>query len=352
MRQKRATIRDVAEKAGVSMSAVSQVLNGNAQHVGALVRERILAVVDELQYRPNAIARSMVRQRTATVGLVITEMANPLFVPVIEGVEEILRVTGYHIVLASAPDVATEIEAIETLRAQQVDGFIFMSLSVCTSFEHLQRLKRDEIPFVVINRCLDDPEIHQIQLDDWGAGYVATKHLIELGHRNIGTISGPIHDIPSRRSATERHRGWQQALQEHNISFHPEWLVVGDYTYKGGYVAVQHMLAHIAANRENHPTALFVASDVMAVGALRAMQEAGLRVPQDIAVVTTGNPPFAAYTIPSLTTLSHPVAEAGRLAAQLLLDWFKDGKPDQFQKITLDFSLTIRESCGAYLAQS
>ncbi len=349
MRQKRATIRDVAEKAGVSMSAVSQVLNGNAQHVGTVVRERILAVVDELQYRPNAIARSMVRQQTATVGLVITELANPLFVPVVEGVDEILRGAGYHIVLASAPDVASEIEAIETLRAQQVDGFIFMSLSVCTSFEHLQRLTRDEIPFVVINRCLDDPNMHQIQLDDWGAGYVATKHLIELGHRSIGTISGPIHDSPSRRSATERHRGWQQALQEHALSFRPEWLVVGDYTYKGGYVVAKQLIAHNIANRQHLPTALFVASDVMAVGALRAMQEEGLHVPHDIAIVTTGNPPFATYTTPSLTTLSHPVAEAGRLAAQLLLDWFKDGKPDQFQKITLDFTLTIRESCGAYL---
>ena len=352
MRQKRATIRDVAEKAGVSMSAVSQVLNGNAQHVGALVRERILAVVDELQYRPNAIARSMVKRQTATVGLVFTELANPLFVPVVEGVEEILRGAGYHIVLASAPDVVSEIEAIETLRAQQVDGFIFMSLSVCTSFEHLLRLKSDEIPFIVINRCLDDPDIHQIQLDDWGAGYVATKHLIDLGHRNIGTISGPIHTHPSRRSATERHRGWQQALQEHALSFHPEWLVVGDYTYKGGYSAAQNILAHLATSGQDHPTALFVASDVMAVGALRAMQEAGVRVPHDIAIVTTGDPPFAAYTTPSLTTLSHPVAQAGRLAAQLLLDWFKDGKPDQFQNITLDFTLTIRESCGAYLAQS
>lgn len=333
------------------MSAVSQVINGNAQHVGASVRERILAVVDELQYRPNAIARSMVKRQTATVGLVITEMANPLFVPVIEGIEEILRAAGYHIVVASAPDVVSEIEAIETLRAQQVDGFIFMSLSICTSFEHLQRLKYDEIPFVVINRCLNDPEMHQIQLDDWGAGYVATTHLIELGHRNIGTISGPIYNDPPRRSATERHRGWQQALQEHDLSFHSEWQVVGDYTYKGGYVAAQQLVAHIAAN-SYHPTALFVASDVMALGALRAIQEANLRVPHDIAIVTTGDPPFAAYTTPSLTTLSHPVTEAGRLAAQLLLDWFRSGKPDQFRSITLDFTLTIRELCGAYLAHA
>lgn len=348
MGQKRATIRDVAEKAGVSMSSVSQVLNGNAQHVGTAVRERILAVVDELQYRPNAIARSMVRRQTATVGLVITELANPLFVPVVEGVEEILRGAGYHIVLASAPDVTSEIEAIETLRAQQVDGFIFMSLSTCTPIEHFLRLKNDDIPFVVINRCLDDPEIHQIQLDDWGAGYVATQHLIALGHTTIGTISGPIHNVPPRRSATERHRGWQQALQEHSVPIHPQWLVVGDYTYKGGYTAAQAIIAQMTATGQR-PTALFIASDVMAVGALRAMQEAELHIPHDIALVTTGDPPFAAYTVPSLTTLSHPVAEAGRRAAQLLLEWFKNGKPDQFQKITLDFSLIVRESCGAYL---
>src|SRR5579859_167086 len=180
MRRKLITIRDVAEHAGVSASTVSHVLNGNAQHVGDVKRKRVLEAVELLRYRPNAIARSMVRQQTATIGLILTEIDNPLFIPVISGVEDVLRPAGYHIVLASAPDVESEIQAIETLRSQQVDGFIFMSLSICYPFDHLIRLKNEGVPFVVINRCLDDSDIPLVRWDDRGAGYLATQHLLSL----------------------------------------------------------------------------------------------------------------------------------------------------------------------------
>ena len=352
MRRKSATIRDVAERSGVSVSTVSHVLNGNDQHVGQAVRKRVMEVVEELNYRPNAIARSMIKRRTATVGLIISEVDNPLFVPVVEGVEEVLRDQGYHIVLAGAPDIESEVEAIETLRAQQVDGFIFMSLSFWYPGDHLLRLQEDGVPFVVINRPISTSgfggsEINQVQLDDRGAGYTATRHLLDLGHTHIGTISGPIENKPARRSAIDRHRGWQEALRERGLSARPEWIVVGDYTYEGGYQAVRQILAQGEESGAGYPSALFVASDVMAVGALKALHQAGKRVPQDVALVTTGDPPFAAYTIPSLTTLSHPVAEAGRLAARILLDWFKEGKPAQAQNVTLSFTLKVRESCGA-----
>ncbi|MDQ2906191.1 MAG: LacI family transcriptional regulator [Chloroflexota bacterium] len=352
MRRRSTTIRDVAERVGVSVSTVSHVLNGNDQHVGSAVRKRVMDVVEELNYRPNAIARSMVKRQTATVGLIITEVANPLFVPVVEGVEEVLRGQGYHIVLASAPDVESEVEAIETLRAQQVDGFIFMSLSFWYPSDHLARLQEDGVPFVVINRPISTSEqtgseINQVQLDDWGAGYSATRHLLDLGHTRVGTVSGPIDGEPARRSAIERHRGWQEALQERGLSAQPEWVVVGDYTYEGGYQAIRQILARVEGSGVACPTALFVASDVMAMAALKALHQAGKRVPQDIAIVTTGDPPFATYTIPSLTTLSHPVPEAGRLAARILLDWFKEGKPAHAQNVTLSFTLKVRESCGA-----
>lgn len=347
MRQKTTTIRDVARHAGVSVSTVSHVLNGNDGHVSSAVRQRVLEVVEDLKYRPNAIARSMVKRKTATIGLVFNEIENTLFVPVIDGVNEVLQPAGYHMVLASAPDVRAEIEVIETLRAQQVDGFIFMALSSRFATDHLVRLKEDGVPCVVINRYVDDDGIDQILLDDWGAGYSATRHLLDQGYRRIGTVCGPIHSEPPRRSALERYRGWREALEGHAREVRPEWTIVGDYTYEGGYRAAGQLLSLIEAQGLERPEALFVASDLMAMGALKALHDAGVRIPQDIAVVAIGDPPFAPYTIPALTTLALPMPEAGRQAAHILLDWLTNGKPARAQRITLSFTLTVRDSCGA-----
>ncbi len=349
MRRKLITIRDVAERAGVSVSTVSHVLNGNDHHVGAVKREMVLEAVSALGYRPNAIARSMVKQKTATVGLVLTEIDNPLFIPVVAGIENILRPAGYHIVLASAPTVEDEIQAIETLRSQQVDGFIYMSLSVQYPFDHLLRLKDEGVPFVVINRYLEDTDINQVLWNDHAAAYSATQYLLSLGHTRIGTISGPIYQIPRRRSAAERHRGWQEALEAHGLTVPPEWIIVGHYTYEGGYQAANTLLSQLEDGAEG-PTALYVANEAMAVGALKALHDAGLKVPGDISIITMGDPPFAPYTIPALTTFSLPVYEAGQMASRVLLDWLMLGKPESAQQVMLDFTMKIRESCSAYPA--
>ncbi len=346
MGRKTITIRDVAREAGVAVSTVSYVLNGKDGAVGTVKRDRILEVIRELNYRPNAIARSMVTRATATVGLIIGELKNPLFVPVTEGVQEVLHKEGYHIVLAEASDIESEKSAIETLRAQQVDGFIFMSLSYHYPSEHLMKLKEEGVPFVVINRDLDDNEINLVQLDDLGAGYTGTKHLLKLGHRKIGTIAGPIHSQPRRRSAVERFEGWQQALHEQGLEAPSEWIVSGEYGFEQGYQAARQWLAQLEYVAER-PTALFIADDTMAVGALKAFRSARLRVPDDLAVVTVGDPPFAAYTDPALTTLSLPVVAAGRAAARILVGWIKADTPPRPQKVRLSFSLQVRETCGA-----
>jgi LacI family transcriptional regulator len=348
MGRKAVTIRDVAKRAGVGVSTVSYVLNGKDEHVSAPTRALILAAVRDLNYRPNQIARSMVRKKTATIGLIITELQNPLFVPVTEGVEGVLKPEGYHIILASANDLTNEIEAIETLRAQQVDGFIFMSLSFRYPTDHLRRLLDEEFPFVVINRDLDDSDINLIQFDDRGAGRSATEHLIALGHRQIGMISGPMGDepLPCRRSAIERYEGWREALAASNLPARPDWVMAGGYTYAGGYRATRQLMTQTTGPSER-PTGLFVSSDMMAIGALKALYDMGIHVPVDIAIVSIGDPPFAAYTVPALTTLAMPVVEAGQVAARMLVDNINLGKRSPAQHNTLKFDLQIRESCGA-----
>ena len=346
MARKLVTIRDVAKRAGVSVSTVSHVLNGNDHHVGettrALVREAVLA----LRYRPNAIARSMVKQKTATIGLVLTEVDNPIFMPVFAGVEEVLRPAGYHIVLVSAPTVEGEMQAIETLRSQQVDGFIFVSLSFCTSNEHLLQLQNDGFPLVLVNRCSDDSTLNLVNWGDREAAYAATMHLIGLGHTRIGTISGPVMRMPLRKSATERYAGWLQALTEQGLPVNMDWVVEGQYSYEGGVQAIETLLATGDSDGEL-PGALFIANDAMAIAALKSLQQAGVRVPQDMAIVTIGDPPMAAYTIPALTTFSLPTHEAGRVAAHILLDWLASGELPAVQQVTLSFNPVVRESCGA-----
>ncbi len=349
MNRKSVTLRDVAKLAGVGLSTVSYVLNGDETHVSAATRDQILAAARQLNYRPNAIARSMVKRKTATVGLIITELQNPLFVPVTVGVEESLRAEGYHILLASADNIENEIEAIELLRSQQVDGFIFMSLSMRFPTEHLQQLNTADVPFVVINRDLGEEKYHQVQFYDRGAGRDAAQHLINLGHHHIGTITGPCKDsaqMPRRRSAVNRHEGWLEALTSHGLRINENWIVDSDYSYEGGYQAIYRLLGKAG---HDLPTALFVANDMMAMGSLRALSERGVRVPQDIAVVTIGDPPFAAYTAPPLTTLALPIVEAGRVAARMLLHWIHHGRPEQPQQVVLDYNLIVRQSCGAQL---
>lgn len=348
MRRKAVTIREVAQRAQVSVSTVSQVVNGNPRYVGADKRERVLQAVQELQYRPNAIARSMVKQRTGTIGMIFTSVLDNLFIRIVESVQETLGAQGYTIFLANTPDIASELQAIEALQARQVDGFIFMSTTSVSESAHLLRLQEAGVPLVVINRHLEaDCDLNQIQLNDKEAGYLATRHLLDLGHRSIALIGGPRPgSVPYWYSAADRQEGWERALAEEGITASPDWLFDGQYTFEGGYAAAMQMLRQ-AGSRSRLPGALFVASDAMTVGALRALHYAGLRVPQDIALISIGDTAYAPHMTPALTTLAHPLTEAGQIAARILLEQMASSETLPTRRLTLSFELRVRESCGS-----
>lgn len=348
MRRKAVTIREVAQRAQVSVSTVSQILNGNQHYVGADKRERVLQAVEELQYRPNAIARSMVKQRTGTIGMIFTSVLDNLFIRIVESVQATLGPEGYTIFLANTPDIASEIQAVEALQARQVDGFIFMSTTSVSEAAHLLRLKEVGIPLVVINRHLEpDCDVHQIQLNDKEAGYLATRHLLNLGHTSIAMIGGPRPgSTPYWHSATDRQEGWERALTEQGLAIPSHWCVDGSYTFEGGYAATMQLLKQ-AGSRSELPTALFVASDSMTVGALRALHYAGVRVPQELALISIGDTGYAPHLTPALTTLAHPLTEAGRIAARILLDEVAASEPQPRQHLMLSFELRVRESCGS-----
>lgn len=350
MNHKPVTIKDVAAKAGVSVSAVSHILNGNYHQVGISKRERVLEVIRELDYRPNALARSMAKQTTNTIGLVLNDLKySTMQGGVIRGTGEFLKTHNYYPMLILAADYQSEVQAIRDLQAQQVGGFIFMLSSAATHpNEHLLQLKKQGVPFAVINRAaMSDDDINQIILDDRGAGYKATKHLLRLGHTRIGIVNGPIKGSNSLLSAVERYQGWQQALIEQRIQPVSDWVAQGDYTPQSGEQAVKELLARYQSNPSARPTALFIAGYEMAVAALRVLQLAGLSVPEDMALVTVDDPALAAFTNPALTTLAIPADEVGRIAARTVMDWIQARKQAYIQKITLGFTLQIRESCGA-----
>ncbi len=344
------TIKDVAAKAGVSVSAVSHVINNNLHQVGTLKRNQILAAISELDYRPNAVARSMAKKSTNIIGLVLNDLKySTMQRGIIRGVGEFLQTQDYYPMLILASDYQSEVQAIKSLQAQQVGGFIFM-LSSATKHpnEHLLQLKAQGVPFVVINRAtMVDEDINQITLDDRGAGYKATMHLLNLQHTKIGIINGPINGKHSLLSAVERYSGCQQALQEYKIQPQANWVIQGDYTPQSGEQAINELMANYAQNPTNRPTALFVAGYEMAVASLRALQLAGLKVPEDMAIVTVDDPPLASYTNPALTTLALSAEEVGRIAGRTVIEWIKAEKQPTIQKLNLAFTLQVRESCGA-----
>ena len=346
MKPKPITIKDIAEQAGVSISTVSYVLNGNDKRVGPVTREKILDLMQALNYRPNTVARNMIKRSTSTIGMVISEVENTVFYPVVRGVEEILRANNYHLVLFWAATIEEEIQAIETLRSLQVDGLIFLSTTNRYQNAHLITLNEQKFPFVVINRSLEASDMNVVNLDGLGVGRLATQHLVNLGHRQIATIAGPIETGSSSRSAIERHEGWRQVLQENNIAPRPEWIVSCAYGYETGYAAVR-QLFNQTGRGPNRPTAIFVANDTMAVGVLCALHELNLRVPDDIALVGVGDPPHMAYASPPLTVVSIPMHKAGQIATNILLEQLT-GQPDfRPQNVMVEGSLQIRVSCGA-----
>ncbi|MBN9393530.1 MAG: LacI family DNA-binding transcriptional regulator [Chloroflexi bacterium] len=341
------TIKDVAKRAGVAISTVSSVTNGHNKHVGQATREKVLQAIKELDYRPNAIARSMVKGTSTTVGLIMSEVS-PLFDPVDAGAEQVLTAEGFQVFMAHAQDYEDEEKAIETFRSKQVNGFIFMHRSRKAPYENLLSLKEDNVPFVVINQGLDDSEINQVMSDDFGAGRMGVQHLIDLGHTRIAMFCGPLDDPLPWHSAQERYRGWQQTMLANNLPVREDWIIRSSYSYEGGYEAGVEFLQKFKTAQER-PTAIFVANDTMAVGLLKALLEAGLRLPQEMALVAVGDPPHMAFTYPALTALELPIMEAGRVAARILVNWIRQGKPEYAQRVLLSCKLRVRQSCGAYL---
>ncbi|MCF6094897.1 catabolite control protein A [Microaerobacter geothermalis] len=302
------TIYDVAREAGVSMATVSRVVNGNP-NVKPSTRKKVLAVIERLGYRPNAVARGLASKKTTTVGVVIPDISSAFFAEMARGIEDIANMYHYNIILCNSDlNHDKEIILINTLLEKQVDGLLFMGREVTD--EHMHIFSTSSVP-VVLSATMDKSnQIPSVNIDQRQAAYDATKYFLSRGHQKIAMISGPLEDALGGKS---RFEGYQKALEEDGLILNDDYVRIGDYRYESGVEAMEYFI-----RLEEPPTAVFAVSDEMAVGAIHTIQDHGLHVPNDIEVMGFDNIRLASMVRPLLTTVAQPMYDIGAVSMRLL----------------------------------
>jgi LacI family transcriptional regulator len=306
------TLEMVAEKAGVSRSTVSRVVN-NHPNVREDVRERVLSVIKDTDYRPHPAARSLASHRTNVIGLVIprsthTFFNDPYFPALTEGVAEACNLHDYTLSLFLFKTEEDERRLVPRIsRKGLVDGLIIQATHLGDNF--IPQLFEGSVPFLVVGRPMNAPEASYIDVDNSGGAYDAVVHLISLGRKRIGTITCALNTSVG----IDRFEGYKRALFSYGLEFDDKLVVEGEFTEQSGYLGAKAIISHL-------PDALFVGSDTMAVGAMRAIKEANLEVPKDIALVGFDDLPPALQVSPQLTTIRQPIRRFGAKAVETLLD--------------------------------
>lgn len=302
------TIREVARKAGVSIATVSRVLNNVPRGVGTALRKRVLSAARALDFRPNALARSLHQRRTQTLGLLITDIANPFNAEVTRGIEGVSRRHGYSLFICNTDwDPTTMAHYIEVLREKRVDGIIIVGGGT-PGRRQFQALHDRRIPAVLIGR--HHVPLPSVRVDHVKGGWEAASHLIGLGHRQIAILPGPVASI----SIQDRMKGYRRALAEHGIPLPRGWVLPGDLRPGNAL----HLAERLLRGRQR-PTAVLAANDQMAIAVMRAAFRFGLRVPEDISVVGFDDIELASYVIPTLTTMRLPIRQMGVTAAEIVI---------------------------------
>lgn len=329
------TIFDVAEKAGVSHSTVSRVLN-NKNNVNAETRERVLQAMTQLGYVSNVSARSLAGGSSHVIGLLVDHLNTGYMGEIIRGIDEALEAHNYNLMLYTTHRKKTRETAYVTkLTHDLADGLILIVPRNEKSY--LETLQRRKFPYVLIDYQGYNRHVPSIITTNKKGGYDATNYLIELGHHRIGFITGEM----AYGCAPERLAGYQAALADHDIAFDPELVSEGNFLQPQGYRCAQHLLS-----LPTPPTALFVSNDVMAFGAMEAARDLGFRIPDDLSIIGFDDVPQAAHVHPPLSTVCQPLVEMGRRAAILLLAYIANPLAE-VERVELSTRLVIRESCQA-----
>ena len=305
------TIKDIARLSGVSITTVSQVLNGKGKRFSEETRQKVLKVVAETDYRPDYFAKNMINPQSKTIGVIVPDITDLFFSKVIEGIEMYLNEKGYVILLCdSHHSDEKEEHYMSELMDRAVEGIILATPN-SIALDNLLELKQHfSFPYVLLDRGINKREGGNILVDEYAGAYEAVSYLIESGHRRIGMLANDSRFY----KMNERADAYRQCLSDHQIVWEEEWVVNNAVTIEGGYLATKELLA------KTNVSALFCGNDQMAIGAYRGIYEAGLKIPEDISVIGYDGLDITQYLTPSLTTVYQPAAGIGQAAAEILVD--------------------------------
>jgi LacI family transcriptional regulator len=329
-----ATLKDVAREARVSMASVSRALNGTGS-VTEEIRARVLEVATRLNYVPNVVAQSLMSRRTRTIGVLFHSFHGEYFSELIRGIDAAARARRLHILISSAHNYAADTG--EALRAMigRVDGLLVLLPHIDGRF--LQDTVRSALPVVLLSTADAEHACASVYVDNYGGAFAMVRHLAARGHRSIAHIAGPAENM----DAQERLRGYREALSQ-QLPGAKELVLQGDFTEESGYKAAQELLA-----RDDRPGAIFAANDMMAIGCMSALMEAGLAVPRDIAIAGFDDIPTSRFVRPALTTVCVKIADLGARALDRLAAGIDNPNTLALQTETVPAEVVVRDSCGA-----
>jgi len=335
-----ATIRDVAKQAGVAPITVSRVIN-NSGYVNEKTRARVEAAIADLGYVPNVLARSLRSRRTDTLGLILTDISNPFWTTVARGVEDAASDAGFNVILCNTDESEVEQDKyLHVLVQKQVDGVLLVPAR--SAVEPIKFIQSQNTSVVVLDRRIPNSQTDAVRCDSEGGAYQLTCLLLSLGHRRIAMLSGP----RGVSTAEDRVAGYRRALTEVGLDVDPALVNYGQFSLESGYTMTQQVLTVTP-----RPSALFAGNNFIAIGALRALRDAGLRVPEDLALVGFDDLPTDLVVDPFITVAAQPAYEMGRQATELLLARLSEEAPAAYQEIVLPTVIVVRESSGQALEQ-
>ena len=327
------TIKDVAKKAGVSISTVSRVIN-NSKPVSSEIRQKVLQIIEETGYTPNPVARSLVMKKSQLIGVIVPDISNFFISEILNGIEEIGKMYGYDILLCNTyGDLDQELRYLKLLRAKQVEGIVLMTWRLNDKLT--QYLSEQDIPLVLINRNTSQLDIPSVSIDNYQGAYDMTRYLIDGGHRSIAFIR---NNLDSDAFGLDQYKGYKQAMEEYGIAIDERLIQYGNFKLEKAYDIVKGFI-----EEKILPSAIFATSDVMAIGAINCLLDHGYKVPEDVSVVGFNDIKLASIYRPNLTTIRQPIYDIGAVAMRMIIKLI-NGQEIHDKVVILPHELVVRDS--------
>lgn len=330
------TLHDIAKKSGVSVSTVSRILNKKSTkyRINSQTEKLVQQAAKDLDYRPNQLARGLRLKKTHTIGLIVPDISNPFFAYVTREIQNVAHKLGYSLIVCDTNEnLEMEIEHISLLHSKGIDGLLVMPVG--QKYSHLESLVKENFPLVLIDRCFESLRTNSVVLDNYRAAFDATEHLLNYGHTRIAIIQG----LPNTFTTNGRLSGYQAAFVKHGVVIDERLMVGRDFRKENGYIETKLLL-----KMPDPPTAIFATSDLITLGALQAIFEEGLHIPQDISLVAFDDTDYAQYLRCPLTAVAQPKEMMGEIAVKLLIENMKGQEKKEAKRIVLTPKLVIRDS--------